>query len=99
MTQLAERTKLIKPSSLWRSPPRQVLRAEGVDIVNFSAGSRPDPEPWRRCQALRATKYTTSWDRTSAAITEIRRNRAAIVRKSGKLRRQTLPVQRSSSGG
>ena len=42
MTQLAERTKLIKPSvTLAIAAKAGKLRAEGVDVVNFSAGE-PD---------------------------------------------------------
>jgi aspartate aminotransferase len=65
MTQLAERTKLIKPSvTLAIAAKAGKLRAEGVDIVNFSAGE-PDfdtPEHIKTAavEALRKgmTKYT-----------------------------------------
>lgn len=65
MTQLAERTKLIKPSvTLAIAAKAGKLRAEGVDIVNFSAGE-PDfdtPEHIKAAavEALRKgmTKYT-----------------------------------------
>jgi aspartate aminotransferase len=65
MTQLAERTKLIKPSvTLAIAAKAGKLRAEGIDIVNFSAGE-PDfdtPEHIKAAavDALRKgmTKYT-----------------------------------------
>jgi aspartate aminotransferase len=65
MTQLAERTKLIKPSvTLAIAAKAGKLRAEGVDVVNFSAGE-PDfdtPEHIKAAavEALRKgmTKYT-----------------------------------------
>ena len=65
MTQLAERTKLIKPSvTLAIAAKAGKLRAEGVDIVNFSAGE-PDfdtPQHIKEAaiEALRKgmTKYT-----------------------------------------
>jgi aspartate aminotransferase len=65
MTQLAERTKLIKPSvTLAIAAKAGKLRAEGIDIVNFSAGE-PDfdtPEHIKAAavEALRKgmTKYT-----------------------------------------
>src|SRR6185503_19817183 len=65
MTQLAERTKLIKPSvTLAIAAKAGKLRAEGVDVVNFSAGE-PDfdtPEHIKEAaiEALRKgmTKYT-----------------------------------------
>ena len=65
MTQLAERTKLIKPSvTLAIAAKAGKLRAEGVDVVNFSAGE-PDfdtPEHIKAAaiDALRKglTKYT-----------------------------------------
>ena len=65
MTQLAERTKLIKPSvTLAIAAKAGKLRAEGVDVVNFSAGE-PDfdtPEHIKAAavEALRQgmTKYT-----------------------------------------
>src|SRR5512141_352807 len=65
MTQLAERTKLIKPSvTLAIAAKAGKLRAEGVDVVNFSAGE-PDfdtPEHIKAAaiEALRngLTKYT-----------------------------------------
>jgi aspartate aminotransferase len=65
MTQLAERTKLIKPSvTLAIAAKAGKLRAEGVDVVNFSAGE-PDfdtPEHIKSAaiEALRKglTKYT-----------------------------------------
>ena len=65
MTQLAERTKLIKPSvTLAIAAKAGKLRAEGVDVVNFSAGE-PDfdtPENIKAAaiEALRRgmTKYT-----------------------------------------
>ena len=42
MVQLAERTKLIKPSvTLAIAAKANKLRAEGIDVVNFSAGE-PD---------------------------------------------------------
>jgi aspartate aminotransferase len=65
MTQLAERTKLVKPSvTLAIAAKAGKLRAEGVDVVNFSAGE-PDfdtPEHIKAAavEALRKglTKYT-----------------------------------------
>ena len=65
MTQLADRTKLIKPSvTLAIAAKAGKLRAEGVDVVNFSAGE-PDfdtPEHIKAAavEALRKgmTKYT-----------------------------------------
>ena len=65
MTQLAERTKLIKPSvTLAIAAKAGKLRAEGIDVVNFSAGE-PDfdtPEHIKAAaiEALRKgmTKYT-----------------------------------------
>src|SRR4249919_3315987 len=65
MTKLAERTALIKPSvTLAIAAKAGKLRAEGVDVVNFSAGE-PDfdtPEPIKAAavEALRRgmTKYT-----------------------------------------
>jgi aspartate aminotransferase len=65
MTQLAERTKLIKPSvTLAIAAKAGKLRSEGVDVVNFSAGE-PDfdtPEHIKAAaiEALRKgmTKYT-----------------------------------------
>ena len=65
MTQLADRTKLIKPSvTLAIAAKAAKLRAEGVDVVNFSAGE-PDfdtPEHIKAAavEALRKgmTKYT-----------------------------------------
>jgi aspartate aminotransferase len=65
MTQLAERTKLIKPSvTLAIAAKAGKLRAEGIDVVNFSAGE-PDfdtPEHIKAAavEALRQgmTKYT-----------------------------------------
>src|ERR1700752_1485021 len=65
MTQLAERTKLIKPSvTLAIAAKAGKLPAEGVDVVNFSAGE-PDfdtPEFIKAAavEALRKgmTKYT-----------------------------------------
>src|ERR1700752_237322 len=65
MTQLAERTKLIKPSvTLAIAAKAGKLPAEGVDVVNFSAGE-PDfdtPEHIKAAaiEALRKgmTKYT-----------------------------------------
>jgi aspartate aminotransferase len=65
MTQLAERTKLIKPSvTLAIAAKAGKLRAQGVDVVNFSAGE-PDfdtPEHIKAAavEALRKgmTKYT-----------------------------------------
>jgi len=65
MTKLAERTSLIKPSvTLAIAAKAGKLRAEGVDVVNFSAGE-PDfdtPEPIKAA-AIEAlgkgmTKYT-----------------------------------------
>ncbi|MBI2228722.1 MAG: aminotransferase class I/II-fold pyridoxal phosphate-dependent enzyme, partial [Deltaproteobacteria bacterium] len=65
MTQLAERTKLIKPSvTLAIAAKAGKLRAEGVDIVNFSAGEPDFDTPERikaaAVEALRKgmTKYT-----------------------------------------
>src|SRR5512145_2244173 len=65
MTQLADRTKLIKPSvTLAIAAKAGTLSAEGVDVVNFSAGE-PDfdtPEHIKAAavEALRKgqTKYT-----------------------------------------
>lgn len=65
MAQLAERTKLIKPSvTLAIAAKANKLRAEGIDVVNFSAGE-PDfdtPEHIKAAavEALRRgmTKYT-----------------------------------------
>ena len=65
MTQLADRTKLIKPSvTLAIAAKAGKLRAEGVDVINFSAGE-PDfdtPEHIKAAavEALRKgmTKYT-----------------------------------------
>jgi aspartate aminotransferase len=65
MTKLADRTKLIKPSvTLAIAAKAGKLRAEGIDVVNFSAGE-PDfdtPEPIKDAarEALRTgmTKYT-----------------------------------------
>ena len=48
MTQLAERTKLIKPSvTLAIAAKAGKLRAESVDVVNFSAGE-PDFDTFAR---------------------------------------------------
>lgn len=65
MTQLAERTKLIKPSvTLAIAAKAGKLRAEGVDIVNFSAGEPDFDTPQHikdaAIEALRKgmTKYT-----------------------------------------
>ncbi len=65
MTQLAERTKLIKPSvTLAIAAKAGKLRSEGVDIVNFSAGEPDFDTPERikaaAIEALRKgmTKYT-----------------------------------------
>src|SRR5512145_266676 len=65
MTQLAERTKLIKPSvTLAIAAKAGKLRAEGVDIVNFSAGEPNFDTPQHikdaAIEALRKgmTKYT-----------------------------------------
>lgn len=65
MTQLADRTKLIKPSvTLAIAAKAGTLRAEGVDIVNFSAGEPDFDTPERikaaAIEALRKgmTKYT-----------------------------------------
>jgi aspartate aminotransferase len=65
MTTLAERTKLIKPSvTLAIAAKAGKLRAEGVDIVNFSAGEPDFDTPERikaaAVEALRKgmTKYT-----------------------------------------
>jgi aspartate aminotransferase len=65
MTVLADRTKLIKPSvTLAIAAKAGKLRADGIDVVNFSAGE-PDfdtPEPIKAAaiDALRKglTKYT-----------------------------------------
>jgi aspartate aminotransferase len=80
MTQLAERTKLIKPSvTLAIAAKAGKLRSEGIDIINFSAGE-PDfdtPEHIKAAAvaALRKgmTKYTD--------VRGIEPLRAAIVRK------------------
>ncbi len=65
MTQLADRTKLIKPSvTLAIAAKAGKLRAEGIDIVNFSAGEPDFDTPERikaaAVEALRKgmTKYT-----------------------------------------
>ncbi len=65
MTTLAERTKLIKPSvTLAIAAKAGKLRAEGVDIVNFSAGEPDFDTPQHikdaAIEALRKgmTKYT-----------------------------------------
>ena len=65
MTQLAERTKLIKPSvTLAIAAKAGKLRAEGVDVVNFSAGEpdfdTPEHTKGAAVDALRKgmTKYT-----------------------------------------
>ncbi len=65
MTQLAERTKLIKPSvTLAIAAKAGKLRAEGIDVVNFSAGEPDFDTPERikaaAVDALRRgmTKYT-----------------------------------------
>lgn len=65
MTQLAERTKLIKPSvTLAIAAKAGKLRAEGVDVVNFSAGEpdfdTPEHIKLAAVEALRKgmTKYT-----------------------------------------
>ena len=65
MTQLAERTKLIKPSvTLAIAAKAGKLRAEGVDVVNFSAGEpdfdTPEHIKGAAVDALRKgmTKYT-----------------------------------------
>jgi aspartate aminotransferase len=80
MTELAERTKLIKPSvTLAIAAKAGKLRSEGVDVVNFSAGE-PDfdtPEHIKAAavEALRKgmTKYTD--------VKGIEPLRAAIVQK------------------
>src|SRR5512139_2435320 len=80
MTQLADRTKLIKPSvTLAIAAKAGKLRAEGVDVVNFSAGE-PDfdtPEHIKAAavEAMRRgmTKYTD--------VKGIEPLRAAIVAK------------------
>ena len=65
MTKLAERTKLIKPSvTLAIAAKAGKLRAEGIDVVNFSAGEPDFDTPERikaaAVEALRKgmTKYT-----------------------------------------
>ena len=65
MTKLAEKTKLIKPSvTLAIAAKAGKLRAEGVDVVNFSAGEPDFDTPQRikdgAIEALRKgmTKYT-----------------------------------------
>jgi aspartate aminotransferase len=65
MTKLAERTKLIKPSvTLAIAAKAGKLRAEGVDVINFSAGEPDFDTPERikaaAVEALRKgmTKYT-----------------------------------------
>jgi aspartate aminotransferase len=65
MTKLAERTKLIKPSvTLAIAAKAGKLRAEGIDVVNFSAGEPDFDTPQRikdgAIEALRKgmTKYT-----------------------------------------
>jgi aspartate aminotransferase len=65
MTQLAQRTKLIKPSvTLAIAAKAGQLRAEGVDVVNFSAGEPDFDTPERIKEAAREamrrgmTKYT-----------------------------------------
>jgi aspartate aminotransferase len=65
MTKLAERTKLIKPSvTLAIAAKASKLRAEGIDVVNFSAGEPDFDTPQRikdaAIEALRKgmTKYT-----------------------------------------
>jgi aspartate aminotransferase len=80
MTELAERTKLIKPSvTLAIAAKASKLRSDGVDVVNFSAGE-PDfdtPEHIKAAavEALRKgmTKYTD--------VKGIEPLRAAIVQK------------------
>ena len=80
MTELAERTKLIKPSvTLAIAAKAGKLRSDGVDVVNFSAGE-PDfdtPEHIKAAavEALRKgmTKYTD--------VKGIEPLRAAIVHK------------------
>jgi aspartate aminotransferase len=65
MTKLAERTKLIKPSvTLAIAAKASKLRAEGIDVANFSAGEPDFDTPQRikdaAIEALRKgmTKYT-----------------------------------------
>jgi aspartate aminotransferase len=65
MTKLAERTKLIKPSvTLAIAAKAGKLRAEGIDVVNFSAGEPDFDTPERIKEAARQamrkgmTKYT-----------------------------------------
>ena len=65
MTKLAQRTKLIKPSvTLAIAAKAGKLRAEGVDVVNFSAGEPDFDTPERIKEAAREalrkgmTKYT-----------------------------------------
>lgn len=65
MTKLAERTKLIKPSvTLAIAAKAGKLRAEGIDVVNFSAGEPDFDTPQRikdaAIEAMRKgmTKYT-----------------------------------------
>jgi aspartate aminotransferase len=65
MTKLAERTKLIKPSvTLAIAAKAGKLRAEGIDVINFSAGEPDFDTPQRikdaAIEALRKgmTKYT-----------------------------------------
>ena len=65
MTKLAEKTKLIKPSvTLAIAAKAGKLRAEGIDVVNFSAGEPDFDTPERikaaAIEALRKgmTKYT-----------------------------------------
>jgi aspartate aminotransferase len=80
MTQLAERTKLIKPSvTLAIAAKAGKLRSEGIDVVNFSAGEPDFDTPERikaaAIEALRQgmTKYTD--------VKGIEPLRAAIVHK------------------
>ncbi len=80
MTELAERTKLIKPSvTLAIAAKAGKLRSEGVDVVNFSAGEPDFDTPERikaaAIEALRQgmTKYTD--------VKGIEPLRAAIVHK------------------
>ena len=93
MTVLAERTKLIKPSvTLAIAAKAGKLRAEGIDVVNFSAGE-PDfdtPEHIKAAaiEALRKgmTKYTD--------VKGIEPLREAIVAKISKRIRPQLPQGR-----
>jgi aspartate aminotransferase len=80
MTELAERTKLIKPSvTLAIAAKAGKLRSEGVDVVNFSAGEpdfdTPDHIKAAAVEAIRKgmTKYTD--------VKGIEPLRAAIVHK------------------